>query len=154
MKRKPTRKRPDTPAVLRSLVRIIRRQTEAIHVLRLDVQSMRHSQGELHKIVARLLANAAVSAPPAPMPGMPSMWPATNAPQEPNTAYPPPLGALATDRMTNADMERELNERLVLPSLSGGAGLPQEPSDSPRSRNAHGESVYQPTVGVDDGAGT
>ena len=104
MKRKPTRKRPDTPAVLRSLVRIIHRQTEAIHLLRLDVQSMRISLGILH----------ANSRPKIEWPVITQ----TVIPDKiiPNTAYPPPLGALATDRMTNADMERELSERLALPS--------------------------------------
>jgi hypothetical protein len=112
MKRKPTRKRPDTPGVLRSLVRIIHRQTEAIHLLRLDVQSMRMAQGSiLSHWNERQLREL-----PAQEQTNPSRL------ESVLTVFPVPLGALATDRMTNADMERELNERLALPSLTEGAG--------------------------------
>ena len=84
MKRKPTLKRPDTASAVRNLMRVERgtqrtlrqqtaaidRQTNAIHLLRLDVQSMRYGNGAAVAAIDRL--RAAIEAR-APLPYVPTV---------------------------------------------------------------------------------
>lgn len=101
VKPKPTRKRPDIASAVRAQTRAIRKLADQVRMLRLDVQTAGMSIGALHVSITAV-RNA--------LPAAIGRQPDSRVP----TIDAPPLGALPTDGMTDADMERELTERLSL----------------------------------------